>query len=114
MSKNKIKQYTILDFPKHGDASGIYKGTTPYQAAKKAFSRLSRMIDLKNTNRKNVLVFTIGEILETDNRERIVGKRYKYMGTRVELKNPIKVKHGNKVIQYNYRNIVSKYDPTLE
>ena len=91
--------FTIVDFPKKGETHGKYKSKTAKGAANKAFSELSRKINLKNSNKNNMMYFTIKEI-NTD-------KYYTYIGTRVELFRPIIVNIGGKKIEYKYKNIIT-------
>ena len=102
-----MRSFTIVDFPKNGETYGRYLANTPKGAANKAFSTLSRIIDLKYTNHKNLMVFTIRETTRNNNNNY---KEYKYVGTRVELVEPHKVKRGNKNIEYRFRNIITPYD----
>lgn len=96
------KVFTVVDFPKKGKNYGRYYSDSPKAAAKKAFSKLSRKINLKNSNQRNLLVFTIKNLDS--------GKKFKYIGTRVELFEPITIKRANKVITYKYKNIIAKYN----
>lgn len=94
--------FTIVDFPEKGKNYGKYYSESPKNAAKKAFSQLSRKINLKNSNKKNLLVFTIKDVKS--------GKKFKYIGTRIELFNPITVKRGNRMVTYRYKNIIAKHN----
>jgi hypothetical protein len=98
----KQKKYELVDFPEIGQTYGDYKGKSPKQAAKKAFSRLARMSKLNNSNQK-FIVFVI--------REKSGKKReFKYMGQRVKLaNNGIQIKCGNRTVTIKYKNIVNKY-----
>lgn len=96
--------FTIVDFPKDGKTYGKYIGKTPGRAAYKAFSKLSRMIDLKNSDQKKFLVFVIEDI--TPNSK---NKQYKYIGTRVELNEPIIIDRDGKKISYKFKNIITSY-----
>lgn len=102
------RSFTILDYPNNGETSGRYISKTPKRAAQKAFTILSRKIDLKNTNKKNLLVFTIKETTQNSgNRE------YKYAGMRVELVKPlIKIRDGKEII-YRYKNVIAPYNKVL-
>jgi len=97
------KTFTIVDFPKIGDSYGKYHSNTAKNAANKAFSFLSRKINLKNSNKNNMLQFTIQDITNG-----ILGKKYKYVGTRVELFKPIIINRGGKEIAFKYKNIIGK------
>ena len=101
------RYFTVIDFPAPGQKYGRYKGKYPSNAASKAFSQLAKIINLKNSNKKNHMVFTIREITQgSDN------KNWTYVGTRVELNQPIVKKIGNKTVKFNYKNIISQYEPT--
>ena len=101
--------FTVEDFPHNGETYGRYKSKTPRGAASKAFTTLSRKINLKNTDNKNFLVFTIKETTKNSS-----NKKYKYIGTRVELAEPIEKMIGGKLIRYKYRNIITNYDNFLK
>lgn len=100
-----MRSFTIVDFPEAGKTYGRYKGKMPKNAAQKAFSSLSRKINLKNTNDKNLLIFTIRET--TNNSD---NKLYKYIGTRIILDNPIKRNIGGKEVVYRYKNMITQYE----
>ncbi len=101
----KEKSYELVDFPKHGNSYGTYKGTTPKQAAKKAFSKLARSSNLNNSNQK-FIVFVIRQ--KTPNKHG-VKREFKYMGQRVKLEHGIEIKRGNKTVTIKYKNIVNKF-----
>lgn len=103
------RTFTVVDFPHNGKTYGRYHSKTPKGAAQKAFSSLSRKIDLKNTNDKNFLVFTMKETTKNS-----LNKKYKYIGTRVELAEPIEKIIDGKLITYKYRNIITNYDNFLK
>jgi len=96
------RTFTLIDYPEVGDNYGRYISPTPGRAAHKAFSKLCRKIDLKNTNSKNFLVFTIQEIGNKN-------KQYKYAGTRVKLARPLNINIGGKNVNFNYKNIIAPY-----
>lgn len=96
------RTFTIVDYPNENENTGRYIGKTPKKAAKKAFSRLSRELNIKNSNNKNFLVFSIRE-LGTNN-------IYKYIGTRIELIQPKIVKINGKIIKYKYEPIITSYN----
>jgi len=93
-----------MDFPKKGQEFGRYLSTSPSNAASKAFTQLSRIIGLKNTNNKNHMIFTIRETTKG-----MPQKTYTYIGTRVELVKPIIKQISGKTITYRYKNIISKH-----
>lgn len=98
------RSFTIVDFPKKGQEYGRYLSQYPSNAASKAFTQLSRLIDLKNTNNKNYMVFTIRETTQGKPQ-----KKYKYMGTRIELAEPLVKNIGGKEVIYRFKNVISKY-----
>jgi len=99
------RYFTVVDFPKKDNTFGRYKGVRPCDAASKAFSQLARIVNLKNSNKKNHMVFTIKEISQGGS-----GKCYTYIGTRVELDQPIMKNIGGKNVYFKHKNIISKYD----
>lgn len=101
------RSFTILDFPKKGEEFGRYLSASPSNAASKAFTQLSRIIGLKNTNNKNHMVFTIRETTQGS-----PPKTYTYIGTRVELVKPIIKQINGKTITYRFKNIISKHNST--
>ena len=98
------RSFTIIDFPKKGQEYGRYLSKSPSNAASKAFSQLSRIINLKNSNKKNHMVFTIRETTQGSPE-----KSYTYIGTRVELNQPVVQNIAGKTITYRFKNIISKY-----
>ena len=97
------RSFTIIDFPKKGETYGRYLANTPQRAASKAFTQLARIIGLTNENDQNHMVFVIKEITQgSDN------KLYTYIGTRVELAEPIIKNIAGKEVVYKYKNIVAK------
>ncbi len=101
---NKKVEYVVVDFPEVGKTFGGFMGSSPKQAANKAFTKLAKMSQLNNSKRQ-LLVFVMRN-LDT-------GKEYKYIGSRVKLANPKKVSIAGKEVIYRYKNIVGKYRPEL-
>ncbi len=100
------KKYTLVDFPEEGKLYGDFKGKTPLQAAKKAFTQLARLSKLNNSNGK----FIVFVIREKKNMKKNGSYRdFKYIGQRIKLPNPIVIKMGNKNITYHYQNVVNRY-----
>ena len=102
--KNKKYEYTIVDYPEENRTMGRFHGSSPKQAAKKAFSKLARISKLNNTKRQ-FIVFIIKNL--TTNKE------YKYIGSRIKLENPKKVVINGKNIIYRYINVIGKYKEEL-
>jgi hypothetical protein len=98
--KKNHRTFTLIDFPEDGMSMGDFTGNSPKQAAKKAFTQLARKTGLENKNQK-IVVFTI--------RERGTEKVHTYMGQRIRLARPIRVKIGEKTVTYQYQNVVTKY-----
>lgn len=96
------RTFTLIDFPVKGKYYGKYQGKNPSDAAKKIFNFLSKKINLKNTDNKNLMYFAIKD-LKND-------KIYRFIGMRVQLYQPIKIKIGNKIIEYKYKNVITKYE----
>lgn len=104
-----MRFFTVVDFPKKGNTFGLFKSQYPKQAGNRAFTKLSRMIDLKNNSNK-WLVFNIQEIFMNKKTNKIEkGKIYKYLGTRVELVKPIIRNINGHEITYKYKNILASY-----
>lgn len=77
--------FTIVDYPNVGETYGKYTGKHPGDAADKVLTELAKKVNLKNSNeKKNFIFFTIRDISS--------GKEYSYIGTRVELYKPVKLK----------------------
>jgi hypothetical protein len=102
------KKYIIVDFAndENGISPKIFNEITPKKAANKAFSYLLQFIDIDKDDDDfllgKFLVFVIKNI-ETD-------KEYKFIGNRVTLANPIKIKNNT----VKYKNIVGKFNPELD
>ena len=94
---NKNRYFTLVDFPEVGKTTGKFSGKYPSNAVYKFLTKLSIMVDLKNTNDRNFIFFTIRDIDSN--------KEYSYIGTRVELVKPVKLENGRTI---NYRNIMTR------
>jgi len=98
---NKIKKtrrvFTIVDYPNVGETYGKYTGKHPGDAADKVLTELAKKVNLKNSNEKNFIFFTIRDISS--------GKEYSYIGTRVELYKPVKLDNG---IIVKFRNNITR------
>ena len=107
---NNDNYYSIVDFPEDNKYYGKFKGTVPKKVASKAFSALMQFIDIDNNNEDSLngkfIVFVIQHNLN--------GKMYKYIGSRVKLKNPIKVVKEGVTIEYKYKNVIGKYRKELD
>lgn len=88
---------------------GKYISKTPKSAAKKAFSKLFKRLQMVNNNLNNSSKFIIFTIVNKDN-----NKEYKYIGKRIKLAKPIKVFRNNKEILYKYTDIIGKYKNDLD
>lgn len=100
-NKNNKRTFVIVDYPNVGELYGRFSGSSPGVAADKVLTLLSEKIDLKNTDEKNFIFFTIREITQKNR----TGKEYSYIGTRIELHEPIKLKNG-KIIKF--RNNITR------
>ena len=89
-TKNTKRVFAIVDYPNVGELYGKFTGSSPGVAADKVLTLLSEKIDLKNTDEKNFIFFTIRDITRNNG----TGKEYSYIGTRIELHEPIKLKNG--------------------
>lgn len=102
-SNKKRRKFTLVDFPKVGDTYGNYTGTNPRRAASKAFTKLAKLYNFKNsTDDYNFIQFTIKEITPNSS-----NKEYTFHGTRVKLYKPTIVNHNGKIIKYYYKNIIT-------
>ena len=97
-------EYVIVDYPETGKTFGSFQGSSPKQAATKAFTRLAKISQLNNSKRE-LLVFVV--------RNQQTGKEYKYIGSRIKLAKPRKVSISGKEIVYRYKNIIGKYRDEL-
>jgi len=115
-SSNKIKKptrvFTIVDYPNVGETYGKYTGKHPGDAADKVLTELAKKVNLKNSNEKNFIFFTIRDIsLNKNNKSNNNksnnknGKEYSYIGTRVELYKPVKLDNG-KIVRF--RNNITR------
>ena len=100
-SNKKRRKFTLVDFPKKGDTSGIYMSTSPKEAATRAFRRFCEKRGIKNEKCK--LKFAIKEITIGSN-----NKVYKYEGSIEKLSKP------RVVINKNGRKVVHKYKSVLK
>lgn len=107
MNNNK-RYYTIVDFPEENQSYGNFSGTIPKKAANKVFSFLLKFIneDINNDFSGKFIVFVIKDIS--------TNKLYKYIGTRIKLKNPVYKTKNNEPIIYKYKNVIGKYRPELD
>ena len=89
--------FTIVDYPNVEETYGKYTGKHPGNAADKVLTELAKKVNLKNSNEKNFIFFTIRDISS--------GKEYSYIGTRVELYKPVKLDNG---IIVKFRNNITR------
>ena len=102
-NENKIRVFTIVDFPLEGYTTGKYKGKTPKAAASKAFRRLCKEYNYKNsTGPFNYIEFHIRELGGPEN------KVHRFYGTRSKLFKPVTVNYDGKIIKHHYKNIITK------
>ena len=108
LNKNNIKklsrkadEFQIVDFPKDGLSRGGFYGAIPKEAALSAFDYLSDLANLETTP-GTFLVFTI--------KNKKNNKKYKYIGSRIELENPIQNGKKNKL---HYKNVVGRFKNEL-
>ena len=95
------RKFSIVNFPDQGEFYGKYIGIYPNQAARKAFNKLSNIINLSNKDKNKFLVFSI---IDLDSK-----KIYTYKGTKIKLNRPLSFKtKDNNIIKINYKSIVSK------
>lgn len=95
------RKFTVINYPKKGETFGEFTSSgSPKAAASKAFTKMARSLNLKNSNKKNALVFVI--------RDMESGKEYKYSGVRVELAEPIVKKIAGRNVEYKFKNIITR------
>ena len=100
-TKQIYPTYTLLSYPKEYEEYGNYTGSCPSRAAKKFLTFLSKQHEIANSKSKKATVFVI--------RNNNTMKEYKYVGTRVKLFTPNTISVNNKVINFNFKNIVTPY-----
>lgn len=96
-------RYFKVSDPKidNGEYFGRFTGKTPGQAANKAFTSILKMRADKNIPAKGEISFVLMETTR--------GKHNKargYTGERKKLSTPTQVTIGDKVVTYNYNNVV--------
>ena len=93
--------YTIVDYPKFNMESGRYKAKSPLSAAKKAFTRLQKKMNLSNSlEEKQYIEFTL--------RNKETNQFYTYLGTRVPLNSPLTISQNGKQRNINYKHLLSR------
>ena len=102
--------YTIVDFPNDNETFGKFRGTIPKRVASKAFSSLIQFINIDTLNEDEIQEKFIVFVIKNIENE----KMYKYIGTRIKLKNPIKVIKNGKEIEYKFKNVIGKYNKELD
>ena len=103
-----MKTYRLYSYSgEQINIGGVYKSTRPINAAKKAFNSICRKKKLKNN-------CIIKQIFIKEITRGSKGKIYKYELKRIVLKEPLKIKRGNKVITIKYDTKVRKKFDDLE
>jgi hypothetical protein len=105
-NNNKVKTYTILDFPKEGETYGKFQGNIPKKAADKALNLLMKFVDFNDDYRGKFVVFNLQNV---ENK-----KEYKYVGSRIKLEKPRVVYKNGTRVEYLYKNIIGKYTSNLD
>ena len=109
-SEKKVYNYEIMAFPNKKSNFGNYSGTYPKEAAQKAFTFLSSLVDDEIKNDGNFLVFSIRK--KNKNNINNSNKEHKFIGTVVELDNYVYSKSLEKKVKY--KNVIAKYNPELD
>ena len=104
-NNKQMNEYEIIDFPKYTKTHGNYKGRYPKEAAEKAFTFLSNLVGDDIDNEGTFLVFALNN--------KKTNKTYKFIGTRIELENPV-VNNQNMTKRVKYKNVISNYNPVLD
>lgn len=98
-----MRYFTILDYPEINQNYGRYSAKSPGKAASKAFTAIAKKINLSNDTSNKQLVLHLKELNSSNN------KIYKYIGSRVKLVTPITVYINGKIVEFNYKNIITNY-----
>ena len=109
-NNNMSNKFTIVDFPEDGKTYGTFVGKIPKKVASKAFSSLMQFMSIDDNKNDNSLGKFIVFVIKNVNN----GKMYKYIGNRVKLEHPIKIRKNNKDIEYKYKNVIGKYKDELD
>ena len=109
-NEKKIYNYEIMAFPNKKSNFGNYSGTYPKEAAQKAFTFLSSLVDDEIKNDGNFLVFSIRK--KNKNNINNSNKEHKFIGTVIELDNYVYSKSLNKKVKF--KNVLAKYNPDLD
>lgn len=109
-SQEKLKEYEIMSFPNKKNNFGNFTGTHPKQAAQKAFTFLSSMVNSEIKKEGNFIVFSIRKKNKNNNINS--NKIHKFIGTIVELENYVYNRNSNKKVKL--KNVVSRYNPELD
>lgn len=109
-NEKKIYNYEIMAFPNKKSNFGNYSGSYPKEAAQKAFTFLSSLVDDEIKSDGNFLVFSIRK--KNKNNINNSNKEHKFIGTVVELDNYVYSKSLEKKVKY--KNVIAKYNPELD
>ena len=109
-NEKKIYNYEIMAFPNKKSNFGNYSGTYPKEAAQKAFSFLSTLVDNEIKDDGNFLVFSIRK--KNKNNINNSNKEHKFIGTVIELDNYVYSKSLGKKVKF--KNVISRYNPELD
>jgi hypothetical protein len=111
-NNNKIKRFTILDFPEDNKTFGLFKSNIPKKAGNEAFLSLLNHIDF---NKKNNYDSFFGKFIVFVIKDIDTNKMYKYIGTVVKLNKPVNYTLNNgKEIKYYYKTVIGKYKKELD
>ena len=109
-NSNNIKSYSIVDFPEDNKLYGDFTATSSKSAAGEAFSHLLKFLDLDENNDDSFLgKFLVFTLIDKNSH-----KKYKYMGTRIELKNPVSITKNNRNVTYRYKDVIGRYKKELD
>jgi hypothetical protein len=101
--------FSIKDFPQQTKLYGKYVSNSPIRAAKKAFSKIIKKMNVESNIINNSSKFIIFTIINNE-----TNKEYKYIGKRIELDKPIIIVKNGKEITYKYSDIIGKYDEKMK
>ena len=106
-NNNKVRTFTIVDFPNDNETYGTFKSHIPKKAGNDAFLSLLNHIDFDDKFFGKFIVFVIKDIDSN--------KMYKYIGSVVKLNKPINVRLNNgKESTYHYKTVIGKYKKELD
>jgi len=112
MKNQQNKTYSIVDFPENGKTYGSFTSKNRKKAASQAFTELLRYIDVDKKNGDDYMLGKFIVFVLQDNQNK--NENYKYIGTQIKLKKPIRKKEGDIEKVYYYKNVIGDYNSSLD